>query len=212
MAARPEREPRARSATCGWPAGDRTGALAAYEESLAITRKLAATDPGNAQWQRDLVLGLWRSRRASIDPPRARDTLREALGDCREGSRSRASSRPRSRIGRSASATRSPSCRRRPPRRGEAQSANWPQQHLRLALLPRFVRRRWTRPVQVSVHIFDPERPPDFLFDHQADWVSERTCLSGSNTQRRGSGPSCYCPYCKSKMADQRGESAHPCW
>jgi hypothetical protein len=33
-------------------AGDRAGALAAHEESLAIRRKLAATDPENAGWQR----------------------------------------------------------------------------------------------------------------------------------------------------------------
>jgi len=37
-------------------AGDRAGVLAAYEESLVITRKLAAADPGNVQWQRDLAL------------------------------------------------------------------------------------------------------------------------------------------------------------
>ena len=39
-------------------AGDRAGALAAYEESLAIRRKLAASDPGNAGWQRDLSVSL----------------------------------------------------------------------------------------------------------------------------------------------------------
>jgi hypothetical protein len=38
--------------------GDRTGALAAYEESLAIRRKLAASDPGNAGWQRDVGVNL----------------------------------------------------------------------------------------------------------------------------------------------------------
>jgi len=41
-------------------AGDRTGALAAYEESLAIMRKLAAADPGNAGWQRDVSVSLTR--------------------------------------------------------------------------------------------------------------------------------------------------------
>ena len=35
--------------------GDRAGALAAYQESLDIDRKLAAQDPGNAQAQRDVV-------------------------------------------------------------------------------------------------------------------------------------------------------------
>ena len=39
-------------------AGDRAGALAAYEESLAIMRKLAAADPGNAGWQRDVSVSL----------------------------------------------------------------------------------------------------------------------------------------------------------
>ncbi len=39
-------------------AGDRAGALAAYEESLAIMRKFAAADPGNAGWQRDLNMSL----------------------------------------------------------------------------------------------------------------------------------------------------------
>ena len=39
-------------------AGDRAGALSAYEESLAIMRKLAASDPGNAGWQRDVSVSL----------------------------------------------------------------------------------------------------------------------------------------------------------
>ena len=59
-------------------AGDRAGALAAYEESLAIMRKLAAADPGNAGWQADLVISLYKISTAS-DPPRARAALREAL-------------------------------------------------------------------------------------------------------------------------------------
>jgi hypothetical protein len=39
-------------------ANDNAGALAAYEESLAITRRLAERDPGNAIWQRDVAVGL----------------------------------------------------------------------------------------------------------------------------------------------------------
>jgi tetratricopeptide (TPR) repeat protein len=34
--------------------GDLAGALAAYEADLAIAESLAASDPGNAEWQRDL--------------------------------------------------------------------------------------------------------------------------------------------------------------
>ncbi len=32
-------------------AGDRAGALAAYEESLGIMRELAAADPGDVPWR-----------------------------------------------------------------------------------------------------------------------------------------------------------------
>ena len=39
-------------------ANDSAGALAAYEESLAITRRLADTDPNDIIWQRDIVVGL----------------------------------------------------------------------------------------------------------------------------------------------------------
>ncbi len=39
-------------------AGDQAGALAAYQESLDIRRKLAAQDPGNAQAQRDVAVSL----------------------------------------------------------------------------------------------------------------------------------------------------------
>ena len=40
--------------------GDLTGALAAYRDAMAITERLAARDPGNAEWQRDLFVGNWR--------------------------------------------------------------------------------------------------------------------------------------------------------
>jgi tetratricopeptide (TPR) repeat protein len=39
-------------------AGDRTGALAHYQKSLTIVEKLAATDPGRVDWQRDLAENL----------------------------------------------------------------------------------------------------------------------------------------------------------
>ena len=38
--------------------GDSAGALVAYEESLAIHRGLARTDPGNAEWQWNLSFDL----------------------------------------------------------------------------------------------------------------------------------------------------------
>ena len=38
--------------------GARETAEAAHRESMTIRRALVATDPGNAQWQRDLALGL----------------------------------------------------------------------------------------------------------------------------------------------------------
>ena len=40
--------------------GDLPGARAAYEASLAIRERLAAADPGNAGWQRDLWVSYWR--------------------------------------------------------------------------------------------------------------------------------------------------------
>jgi hypothetical protein len=36
--------------------GDLDGALKAYRDSLAIREQLAARDPGNAGWQRDLII------------------------------------------------------------------------------------------------------------------------------------------------------------
>ena len=38
--------------------GDLSGALAAYRESLALSRRLAEADPSNAVWQRDLSVSL----------------------------------------------------------------------------------------------------------------------------------------------------------
>jgi Flp pilus assembly protein TadD len=39
-------------------AGDRTGALSGYEESLAIMRKLVTLDPENHDWQTDMAASL----------------------------------------------------------------------------------------------------------------------------------------------------------
>ncbi|MGR3747480.1 hypothetical protein, partial [Paracoccus sp. (in: a-proteobacteria)] len=36
--------------------GDGAGALAAYREGMAISSALAARDPGNSVWQRDLIV------------------------------------------------------------------------------------------------------------------------------------------------------------
>lgn len=41
-------------------AGDRAGALAAYEEGLEIRRRLSAGDPGNVEWARDVYVSLFR--------------------------------------------------------------------------------------------------------------------------------------------------------
>jgi hypothetical protein len=40
--------------------GDLAGALAAYVADLAIAERLAALDPGNPGWQRDLIVSHWR--------------------------------------------------------------------------------------------------------------------------------------------------------
>jgi hypothetical protein len=58
--------------------GDQAGALAAYQESLDIHRKLAAQDPGNAQARSDLVASLYKVSTAS-DAQQARAALTEAL-------------------------------------------------------------------------------------------------------------------------------------
>jgi tetratricopeptide (TPR) repeat protein len=40
--------------------GDLAGALSAYEAGLAIRERLAAVDPSNTLWQRDLIVSHWR--------------------------------------------------------------------------------------------------------------------------------------------------------
>jgi hypothetical protein len=56
----------------------RDEALAAYQDGLAIARKLAASDTGNAGWQTDLAFCLAKVSTVS-DPPRTRAALTEAL-------------------------------------------------------------------------------------------------------------------------------------
>jgi hypothetical protein len=38
--------------------GDLAGALVAYDAACAIAERLAASDPGNAEWQRDLIVSI----------------------------------------------------------------------------------------------------------------------------------------------------------
>ena len=45
-----------KSAMCGWPRATSRGRSQAYEDSLAIRQQLAAADPGDAEWQRDLAV------------------------------------------------------------------------------------------------------------------------------------------------------------
>ena len=40
--------------------GDLAGALEAYRQSLAVRQRLAAADPSNAGWQRDLWVSCWK--------------------------------------------------------------------------------------------------------------------------------------------------------
>ena len=73
-----------RSATCRSAQGDLAGGAASYRASLAICERLAAADPGNAGWQRDLsvshnkigdvLVGAGRSGRGADQPtgPRSR--------------------------------------------------------------------------------------------------------------------------------------------
>jgi hypothetical protein len=40
--------------------GNLAGTLAAYEAARAIAERLAASDSGNAEWQRDLIVSHWK--------------------------------------------------------------------------------------------------------------------------------------------------------
>jgi phage tail protein X len=76
-----------RSRFAGKAAGDRPDALAAYEEGLAIMRKVAAANPGNAQWQRDLAVNLRQVgnvRLAAGDRPGALAAYEEGLAIMRK--------------------------------------------------------------------------------------------------------------------------------
>jgi tetratricopeptide (TPR) repeat protein len=57
--------------------GELPAALQAYEESLQIARDLAARDPGNAGWARDVLASLWRM--AGIDTDNATKYWEEVI-------------------------------------------------------------------------------------------------------------------------------------
>jgi tetratricopeptide (TPR) repeat protein len=63
------------------PQGDLTGALEAYGKSFAIAEKLAAQDPSNSEWQRDLSVSFERIG----DVQSARGDLEAALKAYRDG-------------------------------------------------------------------------------------------------------------------------------
>ncbi len=48
--------------------GDSAGAAQAFKAALEITEKLAAGDPGNVLWQRDLIIGHYSLAQAEDDP------------------------------------------------------------------------------------------------------------------------------------------------
>ena len=56
---------------------DRAGALRSYRDGLAIAERLAAADPGNAEWQRDLIVCCVKI--AETFPTEARAMLTRAL-------------------------------------------------------------------------------------------------------------------------------------
>jgi len=60
-------------------AGDPWGAQAAYQEGLAIARRLAAAEPDNSQWQADIVVSLWKLSKARQGLPDKISLLKEAL-------------------------------------------------------------------------------------------------------------------------------------
>ena len=47
--------------------GDLAGALKSYNDSLAINDRLAKSDPGNAEWQRDLSVSYERVGNVLLD-------------------------------------------------------------------------------------------------------------------------------------------------
>jgi hypothetical protein len=57
--------------------GDLLAARAAFDESLAIARDLAARDPGNAGWARDVVVS--HAKLAQADPEYAADHWAEVV-------------------------------------------------------------------------------------------------------------------------------------
>jgi tetratricopeptide (TPR) repeat protein len=57
-------------------------ALESYRKDLAIARKLAATDPGNPEWQHDLWVSHYKLGEVAVDAKRPEDALasyRDAL-------------------------------------------------------------------------------------------------------------------------------------
>ena len=65
--------------------GDLAGAAKAYDEALAISRRLAAADPTNAVLQRDVFVSLWKLATAKADGVRWADVLAQLESMDRKG-------------------------------------------------------------------------------------------------------------------------------
>ena len=59
--------------------GDRPAALKSYRASMEIAERLAEADPGNALWQRDLIISFVRLNEVTGDRTYAQQALDVAL-------------------------------------------------------------------------------------------------------------------------------------
>jgi hypothetical protein len=75
-------------------AGKHEEALSAFRKSLAIREALAAADPGNAVWQFDVCMLLWRMANAGVEPVRNFERIVQILTELDQDDRLTADQKP----------------------------------------------------------------------------------------------------------------------